>query len=455
MKATALTMTAIILATIAAPSASHAGQQILEMNITVMSRGEVDLTKLKTETYAYMAYRTDGIERAAWGRIVQIEADGIVIESDFTPSETRKIAFGNIDTLAVAEDRLAFESWLNARLAAEKITVMTREDLDLTKLATGSYAHVVYTWKGFKRTTSGEVVELGPYGIVVESGAEQLDSVKIGAVEIDTLAFARTVQAVNRWKKWTESGIVHMSRWDLNPSMLDEGLYVHVVYVSGSAKRKVAGRIVDRYTDRILIQYWIGGKTSFARREKLEIAFGDIETVLVSRDQQDLQMLETGRTSFGHATERKVHARPRVALKLVFGTVFGTLTAGPVILSHYPGLFMDTSGPSIMVIPTAVLHAAATAYVVNKVDPTARYRPTFAGSLLGCSAVASAILLSDLILDEYQSFDVAVLEYPLATACAATIASEISRGPPDARGFSVGLAPRKNGSVSAVATYRF
>ena len=286
MKLTAPTMISAILTSIAALPVSHAAQRSMEMDITVISRGEVDPTTLKMGLYAYAAYKAEGIEGSVWGRIVQIEPDGIAIESETEPSETRKIAFGDIDILAVTEDRLTFESWLNARLAAAKITVMSREDLDLTKLATGSHAHVVYTWRGLKRVSFGKVLKVAPDGIWVESGTEQTETAKIAAAEIDTLASANSPQALERWQKWNESGIVQMSRWDLNPSMLKEGLNVRVVYTSLGKKRRAVGRIVDTYGDRIVIQQRVGGKNSFARRQRLEIVLGDIETVIVSRDQR-------------------------------------------------------------------------------------------------------------------------------------------------------------------------
>ena len=172
MKPFTIALITTILMSAAATSASFAAQESASRGVTVMSRGEVDPTMLKTDMYAYAAYKTDGIEGAVWGSIKRIHPDGIVIESETEPSETRKISFGDVGILAVTEDRLALESWLDLRLAAEKITVMTREDLDLTKLATGSYAHVVYTWRGFKRMASGKVLEADPNGIVIESGAE-------------------------------------------------------------------------------------------------------------------------------------------------------------------------------------------------------------------------------------------------------------------------------------------
>ncbi len=196
------------------------GQRTRETGIKVMSRGEVDPSTLKTGSFAHVVYTTEGIEGVAWGVIARIDPDGILIESEAAPFETRKTAFGDINILAVAEDRLTFESWLNARLAAEKITVMSRKDLDLSKLTTGWYAHAVYTWRGLKKTASGKVLEIDADGIVIKSGAERPETWKITASEIDTLAFAKTLQALERWQRWTQSGILRMSRWDLNPSML-------------------------------------------------------------------------------------------------------------------------------------------------------------------------------------------------------------------------------------------
>ena len=286
MKLTAPTMISAILTSIAALPVSHAAQRSAEMDITVMSRGEVNPTTLQVETYVYIAFSAEGIDGVTWGLVKRIDPDGIVIDSEATPSRTRKIAFGDIDILAVSEDRLTFESWLNARLAAEKITVITRDNLNLTKLATGSYAYVVYTWRGLKRASFGKVLEVAPDGILVESGTEQTETAKIAAAEIDTLASANSPQALERWQKWNESGIVQMSRLDLNPSLLKEGLNVDVVYASHGRKRRAVGRIVDTYGDRIVIQQRLGGKNSFARRQRLEIALSDIETVVVSRDQR-------------------------------------------------------------------------------------------------------------------------------------------------------------------------
>ena len=454
MKSNPLLLFAAIVTTLCVPSGSYAAQKPPRMDVTVMLRGEIEPEKLKKGSYAHVEYESGGVEGVMWGLIEQIEPDGILIESTAIPSTTQKTALGDIDLLAVSVDRTSLERWREARKAAAEVTVMPRGHFDSSKLEAGGYAHVVFTSRGLNRRTSGTVVAIDGDGITIKSDAEPPETWTITPADIDTVAFSSTSQALDRWRRWTQSGILSMSRWDLNPSMLEEGLYVHVVYTSRGRKRKAVGRIVDSYGDSVVIQYRVGGKATWAHPENLEVAYSDVETVTVARDRQDLQALGRARSYFGYSREHNVEGRPRVALKLIFGTVFGALSAAPVALGHFPDHYRDDpDAGEFDFVPLAILHAAATAWVVCKVDPPARYGPVFAGSVLGCAAVSSAILLSD--LDGYQGPAVAWLGYISATTLAATIASEISRETPDAPGFTVGVAPRRNGSVSALATYRF
>ena len=57
MKSNARLLFAAGLAIIIVPSASFAAQKPESMDITVMLRGDIDPTKLKTETYAYVAFK--------------------------------------------------------------------------------------------------------------------------------------------------------------------------------------------------------------------------------------------------------------------------------------------------------------------------------------------------------------------------------------------------------------
>ncbi len=203
-----------------------------------------------------------------------------------------------------------------------------------------------------------------------------------------------------------------------------------------------------------MIQYRVGGKATWAQPEKLEIAYRNIETIVVARDRRDMQR---ARNYFEFASGRDAASGERIAAKLIFGTAFGLFTGSLVAFSHYPDLLLDDfeSSHSTLkfVIPSAILHAAATSWVVSRADPISRYKHAFVGSLLGCAAVATVARLNR--PEGYEGFGAVALGYLTVPVIAATIASERSREAPDAPGFSVGLAPRRNGSVSAVATYRF
>lgn len=75
MNPAALALIATILMSIATLSVSHAAQRSTDTNVTVISRGEVDPTQLKAESYAYVTYRSGGKEGVVWGRTVQIEPE--------------------------------------------------------------------------------------------------------------------------------------------------------------------------------------------------------------------------------------------------------------------------------------------------------------------------------------------------------------------------------------------
>ena len=165
MLSTALTMIAAILTTVAVTVALDATQTPERMGVRVMLRGEIDHEKLKKGSNAYVEYKSRGVEGVMWGLIVQINPDGIVIESETAPSETRKIGFGDVDLLAVADDRQTLGRWQAARKAAANVTVKSRGELDLSELETGSYAYVVYTWRGLRKRTSGKIAAIDPSGL--------------------------------------------------------------------------------------------------------------------------------------------------------------------------------------------------------------------------------------------------------------------------------------------------
>lgn len=455
MKSNPLLLFAAVLVTIFRPTGSLVAQEPERADIAVMLRGGIDPEKLKKGSYAHVEYESGGVEGVMWGLIEQIEPDGILIESTAIPSTTQKTALGDIDLLAVSVDRTSLERWREARKAAAEVTVMPRGHFDSSKLEAGGYAHVVFTSRGLNRRTSGTVVAIDGDGITIKSDAEPPETWTITPADIDTVAFSSTSQALDRWRRWTQSGILSMSRWDLNTSLLAEGLYINVDYLARGGQRTATGKLVDSYADRIEIQYRVGKKATWAHPGRLEIAYDDVETVIIARDREDLRR---ARIYVEFASGRDAAASgERIAAKLIFGAAFGLFTGSSAAFSHFPDVFLDDyeSGHSPLkyVIPSAILHAATTSWVVSKADPAGRFRHAFVGGLLGCAAVATVTRLTQPA--GYDGLGVVALGYLTVPAIAATISSEHSRKPPDAPGFTVGVAPRRDGSFSALARYRF
>ena len=89
---------------------------------------------------------------------------------------------------------------------------------------------------------------------------------------------------------------------------------------------------------------------------------------------------------------------------------------------------------------------AGTTYGVSRIDPHDRFFFPLLGSLMGLGAGIWLTANSDGEL--WPSIFVGPVAF-------ATMMSELSRKPPQARRFSVGLVPNSNGHLSAVATLRF
>lgn len=444
MKAIALTMIAAVLVTIFGPTRSQAAQKRVRKDITVMLRGEIDPAKLKKGSYAYVVYHSRGAERAAWGEISQIYPDAFVIKRAEVPLERLEITFTAIDILTTTEIKHHFEAGQLTRPLVHKVATIPGEDLDPSKLVIGWYAHVIYTRQDLKGTATGELVGQDPDGISIKPLDEPAETRTIAYSEIDTLAFTRSAQGLRRWQRWNKTGVVGMSRMSLDPHIIEKDLYVFVVCMDEGVGRSAWGRVVNSTAGRIVIQR---GGDSFAQREKVEVEYDAVAAIFVAKRREGIER-------WTRAPGRNVKFTPRVHLKLLVGTLFGTLTATPVVLSKWPELDKNNAeSKHLVTIPFAVLHAAATAGLVSMVDPLDQYKPTFAGSLLGCSVVATVALLTD--PEGYGYFGAMWLGYVTVPTIAATIASERSRKPPEMPRFSVGLAPRGDGNVSALATLRF
>lgn len=138
-----------------------------DVGVIVMTRADLDTTKIVKGWHAHVVYAVEGGRETADGQIIGRDADGIVVRSG--PWERPEIAYAAIETLAVAPDRRTLEKWRRAREASDYLTVMYRGDLDPSQIATGWYAHVVYTADGKESAATGEIAAVDPTGVTIET----------------------------------------------------------------------------------------------------------------------------------------------------------------------------------------------------------------------------------------------------------------------------------------------
>lgn len=87
--------------------------------VTVMSRVQIDLSKIAKRWYAYVVYTSNGMKETAIGKITDKDADHIVIQNRDRFTKNWKIAYSDIDILAVAKYPRDIEGWKNARSAIQ------------------------------------------------------------------------------------------------------------------------------------------------------------------------------------------------------------------------------------------------------------------------------------------------------------------------------------------------
>lgn len=147
--------------------AERAIKLLYALDVRVMSRGGLDISKLRTGLIAQVVHTSEGTRISTIGKIVQIAEDGIALWTSERPAERNKIAYEDIDTLVVASDGRALERW--QRRAEGRFLVMSRGKLNLDKLDPGWYAYVVYRHNAGQRAEVARILERDERRIVIRS----------------------------------------------------------------------------------------------------------------------------------------------------------------------------------------------------------------------------------------------------------------------------------------------
>lgn len=183
-----------------------ADQRFSEMGVIVMTRADMDASKIVKGWHAHVVYALEGGRETANGQIIGRDADGIVVRSG--PWERPEIAYAVIETLAVAPDRRTLEKWRRAREAADYVTVMYQADLDPSQIATGWYAYVFFTKDGKESGVTGEIAAVDSSGVTIETappvrrrGFARRRSLQIAFEAIEVIVVSEKRDAVEAWPK--------------------------------------------------------------------------------------------------------------------------------------------------------------------------------------------------------------------------------------------------------------
>ena len=232
----------------AAENAARLIRLLYEMDVWVMSKRHLDLSKITKGFYAHVIHRKEGPAGTATGVIFDSYPDGLGIKSTAQDSEKENVLYADIDTLVVAKDRRAFERWL--RRIQGHFHVMTQSNLDLSKVKRGWHAYVVYEFEDRTRAELTEITDVDEKRVVVRSnyaGGDQFwADGEIAHDDIIIIVAAEKRRDITEWRN-ARQVIRHLPlnpRIRFNASRFANG---------GRDRRSVVGRLHDVRQDTIVI----------------------------------------------------------------------------------------------------------------------------------------------------------------------------------------------------------
>ena len=171
-------------------------------SVKVMTGKELDLKRLAPGLYAYVVFRSNGVENAASGRIVDFDPHRVVI----VPGAGKgwEIARKDIEIIAVSNEPGGIEQWRTARrdmleLQKTAMHAMSGDELDLASLNLGWHVHVEYRSSGIIRTVTGVIARKDSNHMMIESG--RFGRRTIRSDDIVRVLVTRKRSDMKRWRK--------------------------------------------------------------------------------------------------------------------------------------------------------------------------------------------------------------------------------------------------------------
>ena len=233
------------------------------------------------------------------------------------------------------------------------------------------------------------------------------------------------------------AGVV-LKAGEIDSSKVTVGAYAEIIYGKGEKLSTARGYIqaVDAESLTIGRGFW-----------KEQIAFERIQKLILAESDREIDRLKK---TIETPSMRMEYMLGRIVSKLGGGVLCGGIFgfAGSLVTGKVSCKKSDSGeicGLLAFVVGGTIGYTVGVPFGVSVLDPHDQFRYSFAGSLIG-GAAGIALTRAE------EKLWPSLLICPLVGA---TILSELTRKPPEARRVSIGLLPGPKGRVSAVATLRF
>ena len=242
---------------------------------------------------------------------------------------------------------------------------------------------------------------------------------------------------------------------EIDSSKVEVGAYAEVIYgtgerdqVSGEWKKLEEAQGYIKAVDQgsLTISQGLGKRIAFERIQQLILEESSFQMDRLKKTIDTLFVIETTETP----SMRMEYMPGRIVSKLVGGVLCGGLFGfvGGLVTGKVSCKKSDSGeicGLLAFVVGGTIGYTVGVPFGVSVLDPHDQFMYSFAGSLIG-GAAGIALTRAE------EKLWPSLLICPLVGA---TILSELTRKPPEARRVSIGLLPGPKGRVSAVATLRF
>ncbi len=233
------------------------------------------------------------------------------------------------------------------------------------------------------------------------------------------------------------AGVV-LESGEIDSSKVKVGAYAEVIYGTDEKLSTAHGYIQAVDAESLTISQGLGKRIALDRIQQLILAESSFEMDRLKKTTDILFV-------------RKENKPRRIVGKLAGGVLGGFLfpiLGGVIGANINENTCEDSSDICIddeVALGIVIGYLAGVSWGVNWVDPHDRFIGVLGGTLIGG---ATGIALASTKKELWPSV-------PICPIIGATIMSELTRKPPGASRFSVGLAPNSDGKLSAIATLRF